>query len=173
MTCAKCQRDVETDSSFCRFCGAATRDVGGPRPLRRLPAEGKIAGVCSGLAAYLDADVTLVRLAWVALSIVPGVFIGGLVAYIVAWLFVPEGQREQGATYAGKPLLRSTTDRTIGGVCGGVAEYLGVDSTIVRALWVVLSIYPGAVIGGLLAYLIAWFIIPASQPSLTPVSSPA
>ena len=55
----------------------------------RLPDEGKIAGVCAGLAAYFDVDVTVVRLVWVILSIVPGVFIGGLVAYIAAWILTP------------------------------------------------------------------------------------
>ena len=55
----------------------------------RLPDEGKVAGVCAGLAAYFDTDVTIVRLVWVILSIIPGVFIGGLVAYIAAWILTP------------------------------------------------------------------------------------
>jgi hypothetical protein len=40
--------------------------------LTRLPASGRIAAVCSGLSDYFEVDVTLVRLAWVVLSIVPG-----------------------------------------------------------------------------------------------------
>jgi phage shock protein PspC (stress-responsive transcriptional regulator) len=140
--------------------------------LKRLPAEGRIAGVCAGIASYLDADPTLVRLAWVALSIVPGVLIGGLVAYVVAWLFLPAGQRDN-AGYSGKALLRSTTNRQVGGVCGGIAEYLDMDTTIVRVLWVVLSIYPGAVIGGVLAYSIAWLTIPDSRQTLHAVSTSA
>ena len=35
----------------------------------------------------------------------------------------------------GKKLYRSRTDVKISGVCGGIAEYLGIDSTIVRVLW--------------------------------------
>src|SRR5262245_752631 len=123
MTCSRCSRDVEVDSSYCRFCGASVRE-GQPRPLERLPAEGRIAGVCAGIASYLDADPTLVRLAWVALSIVPGVLIGGLVAYVVAWLFLPAGERDN-ASYTGTLLLRSAADRTVAGVCGGIAEYFG------------------------------------------------
>src|SRR5512138_452182 len=106
MTCVRCQQTVEDGSSFCRFCGAAVGTTT-PRQLRRLPAEGKIAGVCAGIAEYLDADVTLVRIAWIALSIVPGVLIGGLIAYIVAWLFVPEGVRADSSALGGKRLLRS------------------------------------------------------------------
>lgn len=169
MTCVRCGRNVEVDSLYCRFCGAATREDKARPQLKRLPAEGRIAGVCAGLAAYLDADPTLVRLAWVALSIVPGVFIGGLIAYVVAWLLLPEGHRE-GTAFSGTPLLRSSTDKMVAGVCGGIAEYFGLDPTLVRVLWVVLSIYPGVVIGGVLAYLIAWFVIPT--PQLPHVVSP-
>ena len=171
MTCARCHRDLETDSAYCRFCGAAV-DERPPRPLRRIPSEGKLAGVCAGIAAYLDVDVTLVRLGWVALSIVPGVLIGGLIAYALAWLFMPEGTPEP-ATVVGKRLVRSNTHRMIGGVCGGVADYIGIDRTIVRVAWVVLSIYPGAVIGGIAAYLIAWFIIPDDRSPLEVVSTTA
>ena len=46
----------------------------------------------------------------------------------------------------------------IGGVCGGIAEYANVDSTIVRLLWVVATLVSMGT--GLLAYLIAWIIIP-------------
>jgi phage shock protein C len=172
MTCARCNRDLESDSSYCRFCGAAVGERP-PRPLRRIPSEGKLGGVCAGIAAYLDVDVTLVRLGWVALSIVPGVLIGGLIAYVLAWLFMPEGTPDP-VTVIGKRLVRSNTNRMIAGVCSGVAEYLGIDRTIVRVVCVVLSIYPGAVIGGVIAYLIAWFVIPsAAEGPLTTASSPA
>src|SRR2546429_9893747 len=48
-----------------------------PKRLVRKPASGRLGGVCAGIADYLDTDVTLVRLLWVILSIVPGGFIGG------------------------------------------------------------------------------------------------
>jgi len=127
----------------------------------RLPDDGKVAGVCAGLAAYFDADVTLVRLVWVTLSIIPGVLIGGVVAYIAAWVLTPvAGPQDHRAI--GRRLSRSGTDKQIAGVCGGLADYFGVDSTIIRLAAVVIAIYPGAIIGGLVAYLIAWFIMPAS-----------
>jgi len=173
MTCPQCHKDVEGDSSFCRFCGATISTTGAPRPLRRLPSEGKIAGVCAGVAAYLDADVTLVRLAWVALSVVPGLLIGGLLAYVVAWVFIPEAAAGERSHYTGKRLVRSSSSRMIGGVCGGLADYLAIDSTIVRVLFAVLSIYPGALIGGVIAYLIAWFVIPDERAALEPVPTTA
>jgi phage shock protein C len=137
----------------------------------RLPDEGKIAGVCAGLAAYFDADVTVVRLVWVILSIIPGVFIGGLVAYVAAWILTPAAAPQSHAIH-GKRLARSEADRQIAGVCGGLAEYFGVDATIVRLAAVILAVYPGAVIGGIVAYLIAWFIMPPGPvASFQPASS--
>ncbi|AEM78923.1 MULTISPECIES: PspC domain-containing protein [Thermoanaerobacter] len=56
-----------------------------------------------------------------------------------------------------KKLYRSRTQRMIGGVCGGIAEYFNVDPTIIRLIWAFLIIFWGT---GLLAYLIAWIIIP-------------
>jgi phage shock protein C len=61
--------------------------------------------------------------------------------------------------------MRPQFDRKIAGVCAGLAKYFNVDVTMVRLIWVVLSIYPGAIILGVLAYGIAWFVIPA-EPHL-------
>ena len=172
MICAKCQRELEAESSYCRFCGTAVHSTNSARRFVRLKNEGKVAGVCAGLAAYFDADVTIVRLVWVILSIIPGVLIGGLVAYIVAWILTPVATLEEQPVVVGKRLVRSETDKQIAGVCGGLADFFGVDSTIVRLAAVVIAIYPGAVIGGVIAYLIAWFIMPrAAGESLRPAVS--
>ena len=56
-----------------------------------------------------------------------------------------------------KKLYRSRTDRKIAGVCGGMAEYFNIDSTIIRLVWVLLIIFLGT---GLLAYIIAVIVIP-------------
>ena len=132
------------------------------RRLERIPEHGKIAGVCAGMAAYFETDVTLVRTLWVVLSLVPGALIGGALAYAAAWMLMPVSLISVAAVPP-KRLVRPQADRTIGGVCAAIARYFSVDVTAVRLLWVVLSIYPGAIILGVLAYSIAWFIIP-SEP---------
>jgi phage shock protein PspC (stress-responsive transcriptional regulator) len=129
------------------------------RRLTRSRLDAKVAGVCAGLANYFEVDVVLVRAAWVVFSIVPGVLIGGVIAYLAAWLVMPEGTEPARAPQA-RRLTRSATDKKIAGVCGGLAEYFGVDATPIRLLWVILSILCGAVIGGVIAYFIAWIIIP-------------
>lgn len=59
-----------------------------------------------------------------------------------------------------KRLYRSTKDKILGGVCGGVAEYFDVDPTIVRLIWILLTLAWGA---GLLLYIIAWIIVPVKK----------
>ncbi|MCP1376067.1 PspC domain-containing protein [Dyella lutea] len=56
-----------------------------------------------------------------------------------------------------KRLTRSRTNRSIAGVCGGIAEYYGWDPTIVRVAWIVLTLLGGS---GILLYLIFWLVMP-------------
>jgi phage shock protein PspC (stress-responsive transcriptional regulator) len=55
-----------------------------------------------------------------------------------------------------KKLYKSTQDRKLCGVCGGIAEYFDVDSTVIRLAWVVFTLLGGS---GLLAYIIAAIIM--------------
>jgi phage shock protein C len=142
------------------------------RRLARSRTNGKIAGVCAGLAHYFDVDVVLVRAAWVVLSIVPGAIIGGVLAYLGAWLVMPEATEPVSAPHT-RRLTRSTTDKKIAGICGGLAEFFGVDATAIRLLWVILSILCGAVIGGVIAYLVAWLIIPRPVEASVSTAVPA
>ena len=63
-----------------------------------------------------------------------------------------------------KRLFLSTSDKKLGGVCAGIAEYLELDPTIVRLLTVVLALIT-AVIPVLIGYVIAWIIIPRKPVS--------
>ena len=56
-----------------------------------------------------------------------------------------------------KKLHKSQTDKKICGVCGGFAEYFNIDPTLVRLLWVIITLAGGA---GLLAYIIAAIVMP-------------
>lgn len=60
---------------------------------------------------------------------------------------------------AAKKLYRSKKNRIIAGVCGGVAEYFDWDPSIVRLVYVLLTVFTGFA-PGILAYLLAWIIIP-------------
>lgn len=56
-----------------------------------------------------------------------------------------------------KKLYRVEEGKMIAGVCGGIAEYFGIDATIVRLAWVLFSLCGGS---GILAYIIALIIMP-------------
>ncbi|MEI3093192.1 MAG: PspC domain-containing protein [Oscillospiraceae bacterium] len=56
-----------------------------------------------------------------------------------------------------KKLYKSNQNKMIDGVCGGIAEYFGIDPTVVRLIWALFSLMGGC---GILAYIIAAIIIP-------------
>ena len=57
-------------------------------------------------------------------------------------------------------LRRSATDVKICGVCGGIAEFFGIDSNLVRLIWVAISLFAGT---GILLYIIAAVLMPKAQ----------
>ena len=163
MNCERCGKDIEADSRFCRHCGSSRQENRTSRRLYCLPSQGRIGGVCAGIADYFETDVTLIRFLWVVFSIVPGALVGGAIAYVGACMVMPVSNAPLATTEAGVRLMRSPVDRKIDGVCGGIAEYLGVDSTLVRLGWIVLTVVPGAIVLGIAAYVVAWFIMPERQ----------
>ena len=56
-----------------------------------------------------------------------------------------------------KKLYRSVTDKKVAGVCGGIAKYLNIDTTVVRVLWAVLSLFAFV---GVVAYFVCALLIP-------------
>jgi phage shock protein PspC (stress-responsive transcriptional regulator) len=56
-----------------------------------------------------------------------------------------------------RPFARYSGDKKIAGVCGGVARYFDLDSSLVRALWVLCVLLGGT---GLLAYIVLWIVMP-------------
>ena len=61
-----------------------------------------------------------------------------------------------------RPLRRSQHDAMIGGVCAGIAHWLGWDVTLVRVLYIVASVLSAA-FPGLLVYVILWIVMPPEQ----------
>jgi phage shock protein C len=72
-----------------------------------------------------------------------------------------------------KRLTRSVTDCKLGGVCGGLAEYWDVDSTIVRLVWVLLVFIPFPLLPAIVAYFVAWIVMPRADVYAPVASSTA
>ena len=74
-----------------------------------------------------------------------------------------------GAVHARQRLVRPYAGKKIAGVCAAFAEYFDLDVTLIRIVWVLVAIFGGC---GLLAYVIAWIVIP-EEPARLPYAPPA
>jgi len=92
MYCTQCGVELEEKARFCSQCahqtplGGAESATRAERRLSRDLEHKKIAGVCAGFARYLDVDVVLVRILWLAVALGTGI---GFIAYIIAWIIMP------------------------------------------------------------------------------------
>jgi phage shock protein C len=88
-----------------------------PRVVRRSRSERVVAGVCGGVGRYLGVDPVLLRIAFIILALANGL---GVIAYVVAWVAIPEEHPDQPAGPAPEP--RRETGRL---VLGGSLVVLG------------------------------------------------
>jgi len=89
MYCNACGNALADQARFCSHCGRAIGDPNSAGRLIRSRYDRKIAGVCAGLSGHLDLDVSLIRILWVFLTFASG-FFPGVIAYILAWVIIPE-----------------------------------------------------------------------------------
>jgi phage shock protein PspC (stress-responsive transcriptional regulator) len=134
----------------------------GPKKLRRDPNHKTLGGVCAGLANYFGVDIIIPR---VLFLIALFGFGSGLLLYIILWAVIPEAtitESNQDGTAKVKRLFRNPDDKTIGGVCSGVAEYIGIDAVWLRIAFLVAFFVFGT---GFLIYIILWIAIPMAKTS--------
>lgn len=126
-----------------------------PTKLRRDPNSKVLGGVCSGIAAYLGLDTTLIRLLF-AVSLF--VFGTGFLLYIILWIAIPVGNPvEFQSDDHTKKLYRDPDNATIGGVCSGLGHFFGIDAVWFKIAFLVSFFMFG---GGFLLYIILWVAIP-------------
>ena len=98
MFCTQCGTRLDDGARYCTICGKPVNaPAAGPQPppaaaVRRLHrdiAHKKIAGVCAGFAEFFDTDISLMRIVWLALLLLPPNI--GAIAYVIAWAVLPKG----------------------------------------------------------------------------------
>ncbi|GAB3042394.1 PspC domain-containing protein [Spirosoma pulveris] len=145
-----------------------------PRRLVRDLRRKTLGGVCAGLAHYFNMDVVWIRLIFVGLFVGlpalsgasngPDGFFGGLsgftfIIYIAMWIALPGVMTiEDDKTV--KKFFRNPEDKVLGGVASGIAAYFGVDTGIIRLLFVLGIVFFGV---GFLLYIVLWMIAPQAN----------
>ncbi|NGX35175.1 MAG: hypothetical protein K1060chlam1_01547 [Candidatus Anoxychlamydiales bacterium] len=127
------------------------------RKLYRSRSNKKIAGVLGGLGDYWKIDPTIVRLIFLVIFFLTAIF-PFLIVYIIAAIVIPiEPASRKQKKY--KRLYRSKKNKFIAGVLAGVSEFLKIDPTIVRLIFIAIMILTGFA-PMIFSYVVAWIIMP-------------
>jgi phage shock protein PspC (stress-responsive transcriptional regulator) len=116
-----------------------------------------LGGVAAGLAHYFGVDPVWPRLLLVLLGF--ATYGGLIVAYIILWIIIPPSDALEDETTT-KKMYRDSNNRVIGGVASGLAAFWGIDSTVVRVLFIGMSIFGGL---GVVIYIIMWIALPEAK----------
>jgi phage shock protein C len=104
MYCNACGKTIAEDGRFCSYCGNLVGIPPTPRRLTLSRADGKIGGVCAGLAQYFELDVSLVRILSIFITLASGVC-PGLITYLLAWIIIPKELEWRPAVAAQQPVM--------------------------------------------------------------------
>jgi phage shock protein PspC (stress-responsive transcriptional regulator) len=119
-----------------------------------------LVGICGGLGEHTPVPAVVWRILFVLAAVTCGI---GLLVYVLLWWLMPaadSGGATAGAAWNLQNLRRSTHDRRIEGVCGGLGEYTPVPAWMWRVAFASLIFASGL---GLLAYLLLWIFVPSEQ----------
>lgn len=141
-----------------------------------------IGGVCSGLAAYMNVDPSIVRILFAIITL--GGFGVGFLIYIILWMVLPTQDLEG---FTGKRLYRNPDDKVVGGVAGGLAAYFNKETWLIRLIFLAplalnillgifsgfswnhhFDVFPNIVFGSLngtltLIYIVLWMVLPEAK----------
>ncbi len=123
-----------------------------------LSPDKKFLGVCAGVADYLNIDPTLIRIGVVCLALATAV-LPALVAYVILSLVFPAAPADYIPNTSAKKLIKGS-DKKLSGVCSGIANYFGIDPTIIRLVFAVCTLAFGY---GVMTYIVCMIMMP-SEP---------
>ena len=122
----------------------------------------KICGVCAGVADYFNLDPTIVRAIVVAAACLTAI-VPAFIVYLIVALVIPKPPENYYQLFnnTSKRIYKSN-DKKICGVCGGIAEYLNTDSTVIRLIVALVFLFFGY---GLAVYIACAVLFP--KPPVT------
>ena len=115
----------------------------------------KICGVCGGLADYFGIDPTFMRFIVAEIAFFTAI-LPAFIVYLIMAVVIPQAPADYQRPTKEKYLTKSA-DKKIAGVCGGIAEYLNADPTIIRLVFALMVLGWGT---GVLAYIACALILP-------------
>ncbi|MCH9634541.1 MAG: hypothetical protein S4CHLAM7_12940 [Chlamydiae bacterium] len=130
------------------------------RRLYRSRYDKKIVGLCGGLGSYCRLDPVIVRLLFIFVCALTG-FVPIVLVYLLASAFIPLEPKNSPA-FEFRRLYRSTNNRILAGICGGLSKLIKVDATVLRLIMVVITLTT-LFAPMTIAYLVGWFIIPEKK----------
>jgi phage shock protein PspC (stress-responsive transcriptional regulator) len=158
------------------------------RKLFRDPENRMIGGVCSGMGAYFGVGRWIFRVIALVLVLIPYFTVGAgfvVLGYAILWIAIPKAKsmtdrmqmkgqpinissfeknfKETFVMAAKKQFSRDASNKMIGGVCAGIANYFGTQSWVIRVVFLVALLFFGS---GFLLYVILWIAVPKSDPSI-------
>lgn len=122
-----------------------------------LSKDKKLLGICAGVADYLNVDPTLIRIAVVCLSLLTAV-VPALVVYFVLSLVFPQAPADYVPSQPAKKLIKGS-DKKLSGVCSGLADYFGIDATIMRLAFAICVLFFGF---GVTTYIVCLIMMPSA-----------
>jgi phage shock protein PspC (stress-responsive transcriptional regulator)/DNA-binding XRE family transcriptional regulator len=130
--------------------------------LSRSRTDRHIAGICGGLGTYTSIPSWFWRILFIFFAFIYGF---GAVLYILFWIFMPKsGETSEEVNLARDNWLqqfkKSTTDKKIAGICGGLGETTPAPSWCWRIFFVAASLFYGL---GILLYILLWIFAPATK----------
>lgn len=114
-----------------------------------------LGGVCAGIGHYCNIDPLWPRLVTILFTLLWG---AGVVIYLVLWLLLPSSPDLSEITT--RKVFRNPDGKIIGGVAGGLAAYLGINTVLMRLIFV-LSIFLGG--AGVVIYILGWIFLPEAK----------
>ena len=129
-----------------------------------LSKDKKFLGVCGGVADYFNIDPTLIRIAVACIALYTAILPALLVYVVISFVFPQQPEGYTTVNTADKKLVKSSDNKKLAGVCGGLAKYFGVDATIVRLIFALSFLVFGF---GLTIYIVCLALMPKEAEQIT------